>query len=83
LARDLRIGRPDIPHDYDDGGLVDVNSMSARDLVRWLSITPDDAERIAAARATVGRFSSIEELGMLAGIDGYHVDLLCEYLIFL
>jgi hypothetical protein len=24
LARDLKIGRPDVPHDYDDGGLVDV-----------------------------------------------------------
>jgi hypothetical protein len=27
LARDLKIGRPDLPRDYDDGGLVDVNNV--------------------------------------------------------
>jgi hypothetical protein len=29
LARDLNIGRPDVPHDYNDGGLVDVNQVPA------------------------------------------------------
>ena len=27
LARELRIGRPDLPRQYDDGGLVDVNNV--------------------------------------------------------
>ena len=30
MARDLRIGRPDLPRQYDDGGLVDVNSAPSR-----------------------------------------------------
>jgi hypothetical protein len=25
LARELRIGRPDVPRQFDDGGLVDLN----------------------------------------------------------
>lgn len=27
LARELRIGRPDLPREYDDDGLVDVNCV--------------------------------------------------------
>jgi hypothetical protein len=29
MARELRIGRPDLPRTYDDGGLVDLNSAPA------------------------------------------------------
>ncbi|WP_214371319.1 hypothetical protein [Pseudonocardia sp. H11422] len=30
MARELRIGRPDLPRSYDDGGLVDLNSAPPR-----------------------------------------------------
>ena len=35
LARELAIGRPDVPHDYDDGGLVDVNHVPGDVLPPW------------------------------------------------
>ena len=39
LARDLRIGRPDLPRQYDDGGLVDVNHVPEHVLTTVLGIT--------------------------------------------
>ena len=40
LARELAIGRPDVPHDYDDGGLVDVNHVPEDVLASSLGLTP-------------------------------------------
>ncbi len=39
LARELGIGRPDIPHEYDDGGLVDVNHVPGGVLASSLGLT--------------------------------------------
>ena len=46
LARDLRIGRPDLPRQYDDGGLVDVNHAPAGVIVQGLGLDLDDFERV-------------------------------------
>jgi DNA uptake protein ComE-like DNA-binding protein len=62
LARDLRIGRPDLPHDYDDGGLVDVNHVPADVLVSCLALTPAEAATVVATREQLGRFSGPDEL---------------------
>ena len=32
LARNIRVGRPDLTRDYSDGGLLDLNSLSAEGL---------------------------------------------------
>ncbi len=62
LARDLKIGRPDQPRQYDDGGLVDINGAPASVLVSHLGLTTAQAESVVAARGQLGRFQSPEEL---------------------
>jgi hypothetical protein len=62
LARDLRIGRPDLPRHYDDGGLVDVNNVPEHVLTTALGITRDEARRIVAERQRTGGFTSVDEI---------------------
>lgn len=62
LARDLNVGRPDRPRDYDDGGLVDLNSSPAELLVSVCGLDKDAADRVVAARQQWATgFSSVEE----------------------
>ena len=58
LARDLKIGRPDLPRDYDDGGLVDVSHVPvgvSRPV--GLGLTPIEARDVVAARDKAGPVS--------------------------
>jgi hypothetical protein len=83
LARELRIGRPDLPREYDDGGLIDVNHVPPPALTLLSGVTTEIAERIVAMREHVGHFSSAEEL--VTTVD-LHPDLtpeIKEYGIFL
>ncbi|WIY00492.1 hypothetical protein QRX60_41615 [Amycolatopsis mongoliensis] len=61
LARELRIGRPDLARSYDDGGLVDLNSAPAATIAQVCEIPLPAAEDIDLARQEAG-FSSIDEL---------------------
>jgi hypothetical protein len=61
-ARELRIGRPDLPRAYDDGGLVDVNAAPERTLAALPGITPERAHRIVAYREAHGCVSGVGEL---------------------
>ncbi len=62
LARDLRIGRPDLSRGYDDGGLVDLNSAPTRVVASVCGIHPVQAERIVAARRAAGRFAAVDDV---------------------
>jgi hypothetical protein len=75
LARELCIGRPDLPRHYDDGGLIDVNHVNPPALTMLAGVTPEIAARIVSIREHVGAFSSAEELVMTADL---HPDLLPE-----
>jgi hypothetical protein len=75
LARELCIGRPDLPRHYDDGGLIDINHVAPPALTMLTGVTPEIAERIVAIREQVGGFSSAEELAATADL---HPDLLPE-----
>ncbi|WP_067463416.1 ComEA family DNA-binding protein [Actinomadura macra] len=66
LARELRIGRPDLPHQYNDGGLIDVNHAPAEALSLLPGITAELAARIERVRAETGGFVSAEELSAVA-----------------
>jgi hypothetical protein len=50
LARELRIGRPDLTPEFDDGGLVDLATAPAAVIAQVCGIEHDFAERIVAAR---------------------------------
>jgi hypothetical protein len=62
LARELRIGRPDLTRTYDDGGLVDLNTAPGHVIARTLGIAPAHAERIVACRTAAGRFTTVDDV---------------------
>jgi hypothetical protein len=82
LARDLRIGRPDLPRDYDDGGLVDVNHVPGTVLAAGLGLTPAEVSDVLAARDKLGRFASAEEMCAYTSLSPDRVDELREEMIF-
>lgn len=62
LARELRIGRPDLPREYDDGGLVDLNSAPAPAIAELCGLDAAHAGRVVQARQAAGRFASVEDV---------------------
>lgn len=68
MAHELRIGRPDLRRQYDDGGLVDVNAVKAEVLVTWLRLDRTDAARIVKTREDLGGFKDERELVSFAGL---------------
>lgn len=83
LARELRIGRPDLPRQYDDGGLVDVNGAPAPVLVSLLGLTPVQAESVVAARLRLGRFQAVEDLATFTDLPQRSVDAVRDRIILL
>jgi hypothetical protein len=83
LARELRIGRPDLSREFDDGGLVDVNHVPALVLVDRLGLSQEEAARVAEARERLGRFASPAELEVYAELPEATVEALRERLLFL
>lgn len=67
LARSMHVGRPDVPRDYDDGGLVDVNSIPVHALAQYAGLNNTEAARVVEVRGQLGRFVSMDEL--LAYVD--------------
>jgi hypothetical protein len=62
LARELRIGRPDLSREFDDGGLVDLNAAPARVIAAVCGIHAEHAARIVAARREAGRFAAVDDV---------------------
>ena len=62
LAAELRIGRPDLGRQYDDGGLVDINHVPAEVIARELGLPAPVAEEIVVQRTRVGGFHSADDL---------------------
>ena len=74
MARDLRIGRPDLPRRYDDGGLVDLNTAPA-DVIAWVCQIPAPSARaIVDARTQLGRFTSFDEAAVYASLGDDEVE---------
>jgi hypothetical protein len=82
LARELRIGRPDLPRDYDDGGLIDVNHVPVSTLASAFELTQDEAEALATARSHLGRFSSPEELSIYSRLPPDRIDAVRDLMFF-
>jgi hypothetical protein len=63
LAASMMVGRPDLRRDYDDGGLLDLNSMSGEALQRFGGLLPDEAARLVELRSQLGgRFVDLNEV---------------------
>ena len=82
LARDLKIGRPDVPREYDDGGLVDVNHVPAAVLAGPLGLSAAEVSDVLAARDKLGRFASADELCAYTSLAPDRVDELRDLMIF-
>lgn len=54
MARELRIGRPDLPRTFDDGGLVDLNSAPAAVIAHVCGVDMPVAQHLVDARAAAG-----------------------------
>lgn len=81
LARELSVGRPDVPHDYDDGGLIDLNHVPGWVLERDLSWTQEQADALVSARDLIGGFSSLAEVGVVTQVDQRLLDRAAERLV--
>jgi DNA uptake protein ComE-like DNA-binding protein len=82
LAQQAGIGRPDLP-EAASAGLVDVNNAPAAVLETLPGIDDAIATQIIEARAAAHGFSSLDEFGMLADLDGALVEGLRDYVVFL
>jgi hypothetical protein len=82
LARELRIGRPDLPREYDDGGLIDVNRVHGAVLAAHLGLSPEEATNVLVARDKLGRFANADELCDVTQLSPRRVDELRDLMIF-
>jgi SARP family transcriptional regulator, regulator of embCAB operon len=62
IARQLGIGRPDLPNQFDDGGLIDINDAPEAVLRRLPGVSAEHAALIVADRAHRGPFRSVEDV---------------------
>ncbi len=83
MAREIRVGRPDLARSYSDGGLLDFNAMPPDALVRFAGLSPSAATAVVSARDAIGRLDSVDDLVTLAGVDVDAADCLRDYAIFL
>jgi hypothetical protein len=81
-ARDLGIGRPDLPHEYDDGGLVDANTVPARVLVEQLGWSAGQAAQVVEVRTRLGRFADATEVIAYTDVPPATVDAAVPLLVF-
>jgi DNA uptake protein ComE-like DNA-binding protein len=83
LGMELRIGRPDLPRTYDDGGLIDVNHAPGPTLALLPGMTDELVERVLRVREEQGGFVSVEELAVDADLPPDLIQRIGEYTIFL
>jgi SARP family transcriptional regulator, regulator of embCAB operon len=62
LARELLIGRPDLPRQFDDGGLVDINAVPGHVIAMLPGVTTYLTQMIVADRALHGPYASVEHM---------------------
>lgn len=80
----MRVGRIDITRrDYPDGGLIDMNNVSGKVLVKALGLDEEAGQRLLRARDASGGFSSAEEASVLANLPPRALEANAELLIFL
>jgi hypothetical protein len=82
LGRELRIGRPDLAREYDDGGLVDVNHVPGEILQSQLGLSAGETSAVLDARAKLGSFTSPDEVTAYAPLPPDRLDAVRDWMIF-
>ncbi|MET8084920.1 BTAD domain-containing putative transcriptional regulator [Micromonospora sp. NPDC005237] len=80
---ELRIGRPDLPRTFDDGGLVDVNAVPETTIAELPGITAEQARQVVVDRWLRGPFGSMEDLAARCLLPLLLTDSLRDHLVFL
>jgi DNA uptake protein ComE-like DNA-binding protein len=62
IARELRIGRPDLPRSYDDGGLVDLNTAPVAVIAQVCGLAQETAEAIVTGRETTSGYLTVDDV---------------------
>jgi hypothetical protein len=83
VAREMRIGRPDLPRAINDGGLVDVNSASAQLLGKTFSLEEPEVRSLVSLRTARGRFADLSDLQQSTGLRSKSVRRARDHLVFL
>ncbi|GAA1693494.1 hypothetical protein GCM10009830_46650 [Glycomyces endophyticus] len=83
LAKRLAIGRPDLPRQFDDGGLVDVNHAPLHLLTSLPGVTERSARQIQEWVERSGPFASLGEVMLVIEISPTFEHHLREYCVFI
>ena len=62
LARSMGVGRPDHSRTFSDGGLLDVNALSAEALAHFAPMSIAEAQQVVQLRRRIGRLGSVNDL---------------------
>lgn len=62
IARELRVGRPDLLRVFDDGGLIDINDVPEHIFAALPGVSPLQAHQIVVRRQARGGFDSVDDL---------------------
>ena len=81
LAKQLGVGRPDLPNS-DSYGLIDVNHADAASLATLPGMTDDLARQVADFCREGGSFVSVEDLGLFLDLPAPAVDAMRELAVF-
>jgi DNA uptake protein ComE-like DNA-binding protein len=82
LAREMGLGRPDVPGANAEG-LIDVNNAPARALATLPGVDDRLATTIIETRASINGFDSVEDMGAVLDLPAQLVEALKDLVIFL
>jgi hypothetical protein len=74
---------PDLPRQFDDGGLVDLNHVPTPVIVQLLGLSEAEAAQVIGARDHIGGFISAEEVIVRTDLSPTRIDSIRERLVFL
>ncbi|MFE9688617.1 BTAD domain-containing putative transcriptional regulator [Micromonospora sp. NPDC005806] len=80
---ELRIGRPDLPRTFDDGGLIDINAVSGSVIGTLPGLTTPQYQQLIMDRWLRGPYTSMEDLAARCMLPPTATDALREILVFL
>jgi DNA uptake protein ComE-like DNA-binding protein len=83
LAQELKIGRPDLNTNFDDGGLIDVNHVPVSYLTSLPGFDNELAHTVVEMRESVGGFDSLDDMGVLLNLAPQRLESARERAIFI
>lgn len=83
LAREMRVGRPDLPRGFDDGGLLALNQLSEHALVAHSDLTAEEAADIVRVRTERDGLISIHDVAVFGRLTPQRAEQLREYCVLL